>query len=88
VSLDGSWNTRGWSAHDGVIAAVSIDTGKVLDVQYLTNSCPGCSAKEYQLKEETISKREFLKWYIEHEPNCYLNHDGSSQVCLQKIFII
>jgi len=33
VSLDGSWSSRGWSARDGVVAAISIDTGKVLDVE-------------------------------------------------------
>ena len=30
VSIDGSWNQRGWSARDGVVAVISIDTGKVL----------------------------------------------------------
>ena len=35
ASIDGSWSSRGWSARDGVVAAVSVDTGKVLDVVYL-----------------------------------------------------
>ena len=28
ISIDGSWNQRGWSARDGVVAVISIDTGK------------------------------------------------------------
>ena len=39
VSIDGLWNQRGWSARDGVFAVISIDTGKVLDVAFLSNSC-------------------------------------------------
>ena len=31
ASFDASWNSRGWSARDGVVAAISDDTGKVLD---------------------------------------------------------
>ena len=46
VSIDGSWSSRGWSARDGVVAVVSIDTGKVLDVVYLSNSCTACQQKE------------------------------------------
>ena len=42
ASIDGSWSSRSWSARDGVVAAVSVHTGKVLDVVYLTNSCTSC----------------------------------------------
>jgi len=42
ISIDGSWNKRGWSARDGVVAVISTDTGKVLDVVFLSNSCTTC----------------------------------------------
>ena len=42
ISIDGSWSSRGWTARYGVVAVVSIDTGKVLDVVYLTNTCTMC----------------------------------------------
>lgn len=80
VSLDGSWSSRGWSARDGLVAAVSIDTGKVLDVVFLTNSCSVCTKQENRRNLGEISRMEFLSWYLRHESNCYLNHDGSSQV--------
>ena len=40
ASIDGLRSSRGWSARDGVVAAVSVDTGKVLDVVYLLNIYP------------------------------------------------
>ena len=50
VSIDGSWSSRGWSARDGVVAAVSVDSGKVLNVIYLTNACTSFDQKEKELR--------------------------------------
>lgn len=60
VSIDGSWSSRGWTARDGVVAAVSIDTGKVLDVVYLY---PTLARRVSEKKEGTISTRDYLEWY-------------------------
>lgn len=46
ISIDGSWNSRGWSARDGMVAVVSIDTRKVLDVVFLSNSCAAWEQKK------------------------------------------
>lgn len=81
VSVDGSWSSRGWTARDGLVTVVSIDTGKVLDVVYLTNNCSQCTLKERQLKEGEITRLDYYKWCVEHEESCKLNHEGSSQVC-------
>lgn len=80
ASFDCSWSSRGWSARDGLVAAISEDTGKVLDVVYLTRECSKCKMMEEKRTKGDISKLDFLAWYIKHEPNCYLNHEGSSQV--------
>ncbi|GFO14006.1 forkhead box protein k1 [Plakobranchus ocellatus] len=37
VSVDGSWQRRGDSSHNGVVTAISVETGKCLDVSVLTN---------------------------------------------------
>lgn len=85
VSVDGSWSSRGWTARDGIMAVVSIDKGKVLDVCYLSNSCTLCGQKERERLDGKISRVDFLQWTIDHEPQCYLTHEGSSQVSLETI---
>jgi len=42
VTIDASWSSRGWSATDAVIAAISVDTGKVVDVVHMCSFCSEC----------------------------------------------
>ena len=88
VSIDGSWNQRGWSARDGVVAVISIDTGKVLDVAFVSNSCTACEQMKRKQQEGTISRMDYLGWVISHEENCYHNHEGSSQVIFLLLLFI
>ena len=46
VSCDGSWQKRGFSSFNGVFAAISMDNGKVVDVEALNKHCKACSMKE------------------------------------------
>ena len=85
ASFECAWSSRGWSARDGVVTAISEDTGRVLDVVYMTRSCSQCKKMEEKRASGQLSKIEFLEWYIGHEENCYLNHEGSAQV-LQSIY--
>ena len=39
VSCDGTWKNRGFESHHCVTSVISIDTGEVLDSEYLTNLC-------------------------------------------------
>ena len=88
VSIDGSWNQQRWSAHDGVVAVISMDTGKVLDVAFLSNACTACEQMKRKQQEGAIYRMEYLGWVVRHEENCYHNHEGSSQViCLLLLFI-
>ena len=82
VTLDCSWSSRGWSATDALVAAVSVDTGKVVDVVHLNSSCVDCKKMDQRKQEDNISRKDFLEWFIEHEPGCKLNHEGSSVVSL------
>ena len=79
-SFDCSWSSKVWSARDSVIAAVSEDTGRVPHVVHLTSSCPQCTKMGEKQASGEISKIAFLEWYIGHEKNCLLNHEGSAQV--------
>ena len=42
VSVDGSWQRRGHASHNGIVTAISIDTGKCLDILVLSNTCKQC----------------------------------------------
>ena len=46
VTIDASWCSRGWTATDAVIAAISVDTGKVVDVVHMSSSCGECKKME------------------------------------------
>ena len=82
ATFDGSWSSRGWSARDGIVAAISVETGKVVDVVYLSGSCNQCTEMENKRQTGQITRLQFLGWYLQHDDNCYMNHDGSSAVSL------
>lgn len=72
VSVDGSWQRRGHSSHNGIVTAINVASGKVLDVEILTNYCRACS----QWSVEQQSSLEYKEWKKSH--HCNLNHSGSA----------
>ena len=50
LSVDGSWQRHGFSSLNGVVTAISMDTGKILDCEPMSRSCKACSLK-LKLKE-------------------------------------
>ena len=73
VSVDGTWQRRGFSSLNGAVAAISIDTGKVIDVPCLSKYCQGCISME--LYKDSDPERYEL-WNSEHK--CSINHTGSA----------
>ena len=73
VSVDGTWQRKGFSSTLGVITAISVDSGKVLDVAILSKTCKGCTQMK---KISTTDPAYFERWKISH--NCNLNYTGSS----------
>ena len=41
VSVDGTWQKRGFTSLNCVVAAISIETGRILDVEVMTRYCQG-----------------------------------------------
>ncbi|GFU92480.1 uncharacterized protein TNCV_4794091 [Trichonephila clavipes] len=39
VAIDGTWQKRGHTSLNGVVTAVSVDTGKVIDAEILSRKC-------------------------------------------------
>lgn len=50
IALDGTWQKRGYSSLNGVVSAISVSTGKVVDIQVLSKHCrcPKRFDKEHQ----------------------------------------
>ena len=72
VQMDGTWQRRGHASHHGVVTAISVDTGKCLDTEVLTNICKGCKAREHM----DHSSDAYAKWKLTHV--CRVNHTGSA----------
>lgn len=71
VSVDGTWQRRGHASHHGVVTTISVETGKCLDAEVLTNTCKGC--RHWESRKGT---KEYEKWQLTH--NCRVNHTGSA----------
>ncbi len=69
--IDGSWQKRGYSSHNGVVTAISIDTKKCLDVEILSDKCQQCL--KWNKKQDDP---KYPEWKATHQ--CKVNHTGSS----------
>ena len=73
VTIDGSWLNRGVSSRHGFVSVISVDTGEVLDYHYMCSVCPDCETWDDK------TSPEYLQWFVNHEPQCSMNYEGSSQ---------
>ena len=46
ISLDGNWQKRGYSSLNGYVAALSMESGKVLDIEVMSRFCRLCDANK------------------------------------------
>ena len=75
VSVDGAWQRRGYASFNGLVAAILIDSGKVLDVEAMSRYCKACREKEILISS---NKEEYDRWYEIHKVDCTLNCVGSA----------
>ena len=73
VSVDGTWQRRGFSSNNGVVTAISIDSGKVVDVEIMSKICKGCKQKEHL---KTTDPLAYANWRNSHY--CSFNYSGSA----------
>ena len=75
VSVDGTWQRRGFSSLNGTVAAISMVNGKILDLDTLTRYCQGCvTINAYKVSHP--ERYELLK--ADHIETCSINHKGSA----------
>lgn len=58
VSGDGTWQKRGHSSLNGCVSMISVDTGKVSDVEALSSTCMACKTKR-KLNPKSASYKEW-----------------------------
>ena len=63
VSFDGTWAKRGFTSLTGVVFAISVDSGEVLDYTVLSKACQKCSLKQSQCEGDD---ERFQEWRREH----------------------
>ncbi|GBM86012.1 hypothetical protein AVEN_30513-1 [Araneus ventricosus] len=48
VAVDGTWQKRGYTSHNGVVTVTSMDTGKIIDVDALSRYCACKNKKNHE----------------------------------------
>ena len=71
VSCDGTWQRRGYASLNGVVSAISIDTGKCLAYETLVKNCKSCET--WASRKGTLEYDNFFKKH-----DCPINHEGSA----------
>ncbi|XP_032242888.2 uncharacterized protein LOC116621099 [Nematostella vectensis] len=74
VSCDGTWQKRGFCSKNGCVTVISMDNGKVLDTEALSQSCKQCQ-QHPNLDKESIA---YKTWWAEHSFKCNANYHGSA----------
>ena len=75
VSVDGTWQRRGFTSLNGVLIAISVDNGKIIDLECMSRYCRQCDVTKRRLKDQPYKLK---MWMQEHKDECQLNHDGSA----------
>ncbi|GFW53131.1 uncharacterized protein TNCV_3293781 [Trichonephila clavipes] len=68
VSVDGTWQKRGYSSLNGCVSTISVDSGKILDIEVLSQYCRVCTKTE---KTSGFSKKCVVSHFCK-------NHKGSA----------
>ncbi|GFU66845.1 uncharacterized protein TNCV_894811 [Trichonephila clavipes] len=68
VSVDGTWQKCGYSSLNGCVSTISVDSGKILDIEVLSQYCRVCTKTE---KTSGFSKKCVVSHFCK-------NHKGSA----------
>ena len=79
ISVDGTWQKRRFTSLNGAVAAISIKTGRILDVEVMTRYCQGCI--NIEKFKENADLYEHLK--LDHMGKS--NHVGVERIFLRSI---
>ena len=69
-NFDGSWQKRGFTSNNGVVSAISVESGKCIDFQIETKTCKLCSI--WKLKKCRYPV-EYEKFQSSHYQKCKIS---------------
>ena len=75
VSCDETWARRGFQSLYGMVSAIHVDTGKVVDYEMKSKVCFKCRAK----KDLDPSSQQYIEWMESHAHKCSANFNKSSK---------
>ena len=68
--MDGSWSHVGFSSSFGVVYALSVDTGRMIDYETHYRICAQCSKWD----PKDVDTDQYKAWYASHEEHCSKDH--------------
>ena len=74
VSVDGTWQKRGFSSKNGVVFVIAIGTGEIIDAEVLSLFCQECNHH----RNDPCDSEAYRKWKESHNRYCTVNCEGSS----------
>ena len=66
VSCDGTGAKRGFQSLYGMVSAIHVDTGKVVDFEMKNTICFKCWTK----KDLDPTSQQYIEWMESHAPKC------------------
>ncbi|GFX01659.1 cytochrome P450 4V2 [Trichonephila clavipes] len=69
ISVDGTWQRRGYSSMNGCVAALSVATGNVVDIEIMSSYCPTC--RKISKMPRSIESETFAADHV-----CHSNFQG------------
>ncbi|GFV49484.1 uncharacterized protein TNCV_4544671 [Trichonephila clavipes] len=70
IYVDGTWQRRGYSSMNGCVAALSVDTGKVVDIEIMSSYFPTC--RNISKMPRSIASETFAADHV-----CHRNFQGN-----------
>ncbi|GFV75994.1 DUF4817 domain-containing protein [Trichonephila clavipes] len=93
ISVDGTWQRRGYTSMNGCVTAISVDTGKVLDIEVMSSYSPtygdrfnSCQVIYSQFglaihQNDHQARRRFVEFLFRDEAHFWLNDYVNKQNC-------
>ena len=60
VSVDGAWQRRGHASLNGVVTAISLENGKILDVEPMSRNCKSHHSMDYLIESDPVTYANWM----------------------------